>query len=73
MNPPDQLISRKQACAMLGISLRSLLRIEASGLLTPIKLTGKQHSLVRYRLSEVLELIERRSQTSCLKRNEPAS
>ncbi len=51
---PD-LITRQEACKLLGVCGQSLINWQKSGTLTPIKLAGKR--LVRYHMSAIESLI----------------
>jgi hypothetical protein len=55
-NSPDQLVTKKQAGSMLSMSLRSIDRLMAAGILDRVKVLGA----VRVRLSQVLKIIEGR-------------
>jgi DNA-binding transcriptional MerR regulator len=57
-NQDDPLITSHEAAELIGCSIQSLHRWESDGLITPNRTPGGHR---RYRQSEVLELIERRS------------
>jgi len=54
----DPLITSQEAADLIGCVVKSLHRWEAEGLITPNRTPGGHR---RYRRSEVLALIERRS------------
>jgi hypothetical protein len=60
--PGQILVTRLQAAAMLGnISVASIIRLESSGRLTPVKLSGV-NSKTFYKIDEVRTLAEGRGQ-----------
>jgi excisionase family DNA binding protein len=50
------LITRKEACSMLQVTVQTLINWQKSGQLKPIKLAGK--TLVRYRRQDVEALFQ---------------
>ena len=54
---PQLLYSRLQIEKMLNVSRSSLLRMEARGVLTPVRITGRPAGKTFYRASEVEALV----------------
>lgn len=57
-NPDDALITSHEAAHLIGVTIKSLHRWEEEGLISPARTPGGHR---RYRRSEVLALIDRRS------------
>jgi Helix-turn-helix domain len=60
VSPPERLLySREEAARLLGgVSVATIRRMENSGKLHPIRLTGRRSGQVFFRASEVFALIE---------------
>jgi hypothetical protein len=56
---PPLLLTRRQTAAMLNVSASKLIRMEAAGVLHPVKLIPGQSAMTHYRRSNVLEVAER--------------
>jgi len=58
--PPDEalLVTRRQASALLNVSISTLLRMEALGLLRPIKLVPGKYGQTHYSKASVLARAE---------------
>jgi excisionase family DNA binding protein len=54
MSPEDRLVSKKEAARVLGMSVRSVERLIARGLLRVVRILGA----VRIRLSDVRKLMD---------------
>lgn len=57
-NKPDKLLTRQQVSKIFGVNVSTLHRWESKGILIPIRLGRK----VRYRNSDVEELIKKRGE-----------
>jgi hypothetical protein len=56
----DRLLTRAQVAELLGASVMTIIRLEQSGALTPIKLIDKPGGMTRYGLEEVEALVQKR-------------
>jgi hypothetical protein len=55
---PPLLVSRAEACRLLGISAATAIRLEKLRKLTPIKLYPSENAKTHYKRSQVLDLAE---------------
>jgi len=56
--PAPELLTRKQAAVLLSTSTSTVIRLEERGKLTPIKLTGSERGVTRYRRDQVRALAQ---------------
>jgi hypothetical protein len=58
---PPLLVARSEGCRLLGgISVSSAIRLEALGLLTPIKLSPSPNGKTFYNLTQLMRLAQQR-------------
>lgn len=57
LEPPRSLLSRKDVAKLLGVSVRTVLRLEVRNLISPIRLS---RGLIRYSFESIQRLIDQR-------------